>query len=92
MEEVVDSHYHEIQRVSKEITDHRLDYTEAISMVIGIMPFYKTETHAKWAPRKFFREMCPGTFRKIKNANAAVQTYDFLKKEKHAAEHEDRLS
>jgi len=78
------SRYDEIQRLSKLVDDHRLDYTEAIGMVIDIWPKYDPELHARWAPRKFFREMCPKVFAWINNAGVAVQAFEILKAEAHA--------
>lgn len=75
------SRYDEIQRISKKVTDHRLDYTEAIGMVIDIWPLYDPALHARWAARKFFREMCPNVFAWIQNAGVAVQAFEILKAE-----------
>jgi len=75
------SRFDEINRISKKVDDHRLDYTEAIGMVIDIWPSYDHEKHAKWTARKFFREMCPNTFAWIQNAGVAVQAFNILKAE-----------
>jgi len=81
METTGNSRFDEINRLSKILKDHRLDYTEAIGMVIDIWPKYDPDLHSKWAPRKFFREMCPEVFAWIQNARVAVQAFEILKSE-----------
>jgi hypothetical protein len=81
---IVEEKYEETQRIAKLLNDHRLDYTEAIGMVIDVMPLYDPELHSRWAPRKFFREFCPQKFAWIQNANVAVKAYEILKAEAHA--------
>lgn len=81
--QTVDSQLDEITRIWRAIPEHKLDATAAIAMVVNAFESYDPETHARWAPHKWFRVVCPREFAKIRNARAAVQAFTLLKAERY---------
>ncbi len=75
----------EIKRVASMVSDHRLDYVEAIAMAFDVLPKYDPAEHDFMSHREFFRMMCPNEFARIKNAKVAVEAFGIFLSERQLA-------
>lgn len=67
-----------LKRLASLIPDHRLDYSEAISMAIDAFEKYDPMRHSTLTPRQFFRQVCPERFAWIRNAKVACEAFEIL--------------